>query len=147
MDKKLRVRIITPETVKYDDAADMVIMRCATGNMGILPGHMPCSAVLRDSGVTRIILDGGEHWVAVYGGIAQVANDNITILTAAAEWPEEIDLAVAQAEREDAERRLRENLDNIEIQSNQVSLRRALVRIEVSSYPIISRKGSQWKED
>jgi len=130
--KKVRLRIVTPEQVKVDEDADMVIMRCTTGNMGILPRHEACSAAL-DFGILRILDGGMERKIAVYGGLASIQNDVLTILTKDAEWPEDIDRARAEADREHAERRLQEKTDAIEIQHDQVLLRRALVQIEVSA--------------
>ena len=134
---KLRLRVATPEKVKYDRETDMVIMRCITGDMGILPHHEACSAIL-DYGVLRIIDGEEEHRMAVFGGIAQVLNDQVTILANDAQWPEDIDVALAEAERDRSSRRIQESVDVLEIQKDQVKMRRSLVQIEVSSYPILS---------
>ena len=130
--KKIRLRIVTPAKVKVDEPADMIIMRCTSGDMGVLPGHEPRSAVL-DYAPLRIRGGGYERHIAVYGGLAVIENDVLTILTDDAEWPEEIDLAQARADRERAEQRLRDREDDMELQYDQVLLRRALVQIEVSS--------------
>ena len=86
------MRIVTPNEIKFDENVDMIIMRCTTGDMGILPGHEPHSAVL-DHGEVRILDDGNERRLAVSGGIAEVRNNVLTILTSLAEWPEDIDRA------------------------------------------------------
>jgi len=135
-ENKIRLKIITPEKIKVDQDVRMVIMRCVTGDLGVLPGHKPCSALL-DYGLLRILADDSERRMAVYGGLAMIRNDVLTILTDDADWPEEIDLARANLDREYAEKRLREKLDDMEIQNDQVLLRRALVQIEVSSSSLI----------
>jgi len=137
-EKKVHLRIVTPEEVKVDEKADLVIMRCTTGDLGIMVGHEPRSAVL-DYGVLRILDDDAERRLAVFGGIAEVKDDVVTILTSIAERPEDIDRALAEEDRENAELRLENAEDDIEIQSSQVLLRRSLVRIEVSSYPILRK--------
>lgn len=131
--RKVRLRIITPEQIKVDEDVDRVIMRCTTGDMGILPGHEAYSTTL-NYGVLRILAGGVERRIAVYGGLATIQNNVLTILTIGAEWPEDIDRLHAEADREHAERRLQERTDDIEIQHDQVLLRRALVQIEVCSY-------------
>jgi len=136
--KKVHLRIITPEEIKVDEKTDMVIMRCTTGDMGILPGREACSVIL-DLGVLRILDGSSERKIAIFGGIAEMQKDVLTILTNDAEWPEDIDRARAEADREEAERRLESAVEDMEIQSHQVLLRRSLVRIEVSSYPLISK--------
>jgi F-type H+-transporting ATPase subunit epsilon len=64
------------------------------------------------------------------------------VLSDAAEWPEEIDRVRAEAAAERARHRLMQNTNDTDMQRAELSLRRALVRIEVSSYPIIHGKKS-----
>jgi len=135
--EKLRLRVTTPEKVKYDDEAEMVIMRCISGDMGVLPHHEACSAIL-DYGVLRIMNDGSERRMGVYGGIAQICDNLVTILANDAEWPEDIDIAFARAERERMENQMQESVDDLDIQRDQVLMRRTLVQMEVSSYPLIN---------
>ena len=134
-ENKVHIRIITPEEVKVDEPADLVIMRCTTGDMGVLPGHEPRSAVL-NYGALRIITGRLERRIAVYGGLATIQDDVLTVLAHDAEWPEDIDIDRANTDREHAEQRLQERTDDIELQNDQLLLRRALVQIEVSSYTI-----------
>ena len=136
MAKKLQLRVITPDEMKVDEPVDMVIMRCTTGDMGILPQREPVSAVL-DFGVLRIISNDEERWMAIYGGLAQVQNDEVLILCHGAEWPEEIDRHAVEHERAEAERRLKTAQDKAQHQKDQFDMRRALVQIEVSSYPLL----------
>ncbi|MCL2366052.1 MAG: ATP synthase F1 subunit epsilon [Oscillospiraceae bacterium] len=134
----LRLQITTPEAVKIDEDVDMVIMRCLTGDMGILPNHEPVSAML-DIGILRIFNGELERRMAVFGGIAQVNDNVVTILANDAQWPEDIDFAFVQSERDRIARRSKEDLDDLEIQRDHVLMRRTLVQIEVSSYPILSK--------
>jgi len=134
---KLRLRIATPDNVKYDEDAEMVIMRCISGDMGILANHEPTSAIL-DYGVLRIINDEEERRMAVFGGIAQVGDNKVTILANDAQWPEDIDMAFVEAERERMARRSQESLDDLTIQRDQILMRRTLVQMEVSTFPLIS---------
>ena len=133
---KLHLRIITPEKTKVDEEVDMVIMRCSTGEIGILPGHQPHAAVL-NLGVLRIKNNGSERYIAVYGGLVTVRDNLVTVLTGEAEWPEEVDLLRAHHTREQAELRLREKADDREILHDQALLRRALVQIEVSEGTLV----------
>ena len=137
--KKFTLRVITPGEVKLDEQVEMVIMRCTTGYMGILPSHEPRSAVL-DIGVMRIL--GGaesERWLAVFGGLAEIKDDVLTVLANAAEWPEDVDLAFAKAEHDRLEKQIQEHVDDIEIQRDQAHLWRNLVRIELSNFPSVDR--------
>jgi F-type H+-transporting ATPase subunit epsilon len=142
-ERKIRLRIITPNELKVDIQADMVIMRCTTGDMGILPGHIACS-VLLDFGVVRIFDDGQEYRIAVYGGVAEINENVLSIITTEAEWPEDIDRSRAESEREYLEQRLKEDLEDFEMHRDQVLLWRSLLQIEVSSEPTMGKR--DWKE-
>jgi len=132
------LRIVTPDELKVDTDADLVIMRCESGDMGIQPGHEERSAAL-DYGIARIINDGVERRIAISGGVARIKDDVLTLIANGADWPEDIDRAKAEAELEIAKRQLKESVDQLEVRRSQVSLRRALVQIEISSYPVISQ--------
>jgi F-type H+-transporting ATPase subunit epsilon len=135
---KLRLKVITPAKVKVDAEADMVVALCLGGDMGVLPGHMPLSAML-DIGALRIINGGAEEKLAVYGGFISIKNDVVTIVTREADWPDEIDVASALEERERVEQRARDIVDDIELQNDQILLRRALVQIEIGTSPFADR--------
>ena len=109
----------------------MVIMRCVDGDMGVLPGHEATSVALGD-GILRIITGAEEERMALFGGVAVVEDRTVRILTSIAQRPEEIDLMRAETDREQAELLLQERADDLRMQGQQVLLRRALVRIEVS---------------
>jgi F-type H+-transporting ATPase subunit epsilon len=134
---KLRLKIITPDHTKHDEDAELVIIRTTLGELGFMARHMDCSAVL-DYGVLRFFNDDLERRIAIFGGIAQMRDNVLTVLANDAEWPEDIDLARVEAEREQTERRLRDSVDNLEIQRDQILMRRTLVQMEVSAYPLIS---------
>ena len=136
--RKLNLRIATPDNIKYDQEAEMVIMRCITGDMGILADHEPTSAIL-DYGILRIFNDNEERRMAVFGGVVQVGDNKVTILANDAQWPEDIDMAFVEAERDRMERRSQETQDDLQIQKDQVLMRRTLVQMEVSTFPLISR--------
>jgi len=136
--RKLNLRIATPDNVKYDEEAEMVIMRCITGDMGILADHEPTSAIL-DYGILRIFNDEEERRMAVFGGIVQVGDNKVTILANDAQWPEDIDMAFVEAERDRMARRSQETQDDLQIQKDQVAMRRTLVQMEVSTFPLLSR--------
>lgn len=133
MDKKINLTITTPRGVKFVEKADMVIMRCIDGDMGVLPGHAPVSTTLGD-GILRIINNGMEKKLAVFGGIAEIEDKTVNIFSTIAQRPEEIDLERAERDRREAEETLREELEEHQIRKLQVLLHHSLVRIEVSTH-------------
>ena len=132
---KFRLRIITPTEVKIDEEVEMVVVRCTTGEMGIMANHEAWSMPL-DYGIARILGDDSEdseeRRIAIFGGFAVVHENLMTITTPSAEWAKDIDLAKAQADRDIAKRDLQEKTDKLEIQSAKLKLKRSLVEIEAS---------------
>ena len=137
--KQLRLRVITPTETKIDKSVDMVIMRCIDGDMGVLPGHQAHITVLAD-GVLRVLNGGRERRLAIFGGIAEVWQDVITVLTEEAHWPGDINKDRAQEARAHLERTIQERTDDRELLQDQILLRRALVKIEVGSLPLDSEE-------
>ena len=137
MSERLHLKIITPLRMLYDKDVDMVILRGENGDMGILPGHESRAAVL-GYGPLRIFKNGTEeNEVAILGGFAEIFHNRVTVLSDAAEWPDEIDRVRAEAAKTRAEQRILQRSADTDLQRAELSLRRALVRIEVSSYPLI----------
>ena len=131
-ENKIHLRIVTPERNLYDEHVDMVVMRAASGDIGFMYGHTPLTTTLA-YGVMRIIVDSSTELKAtVFGGFAEVMPDHITILSDAAEWPEEIDPTRAQSAKERAEERIRAHETTLDSKRAELALRRALVRLDVA---------------
>lgn len=128
---KINLNITTPRGLKFALQADMIIMRCIDGDLGVLYGHEPVSAVLGD-GILRIFQDGNKKKLALFGGIAEIDQEEVNIFTTIAQHPEEIDLERARTDREEAEAAMNEESEELQLQNSQLLLRRSLVRIEVS---------------
>ena len=79
-DKKIELRVVSAGRARQPELVDMVIMRCTTGDLGVLPGRVPISMTL-ESGMLRMFKDGKEEHISVMGGVANVSNDIVTIFT------------------------------------------------------------------
>ena len=128
-ENKIALKVITPNRQMFNGEADMVIMRTASGDVGIMHGHQPMVTVL-DYGVMRIQNEGEEDKnAAVFGGFAQIDKEGITVLTDIAEWSDEIDLERAEQARKRAEERLSKKANDLDVLRAELALKRALVRI------------------
>lgn len=85
----------------------MVCVRATSGEMGILPHHMPIVAPL-EIALVRLKHENEENvdYAAVHGGFIQVAPDRISILSEAAEMKDQIDVERAQKARDEAQKAL-----------------------------------------
>ena len=136
-EKKLEVFIITPdatesEKYKFHGHANMVILRCLTGDMGILPGRDACSAILAE-GALRVITDDGERKIAVLGGVFHFETDVLTLISQKALLPGEIDIAAAQAQAQECEARLGAEVSVGERDRLRKELQRTRVMLSVAA--------------
>ena len=127
-EKKLRLQIVTPSRVLCDETVDMVIMRASTGDMGVLPNHEPVVATL-SYGILRFKQDGKERKATIMTGFVEVEPDKVTILTDAAEWPEEIDIVRAEEAKKRALTRLQHKDQHNAVRA-EIALKKALLRLE-----------------
>lgn len=132
-EQKIDLKITTPRGLKFVERADMLIMRCVDGDLGVFAGHESVSVVLGD-GILRVFNDGIESKLAVFGGVAEIEDRKVNIFSTIAQRPEEIDLERAKADREEAEAAMQEESGELQLRNIQILLRHSLVRIEVSSH-------------
>ncbi|MCL1864092.1 MAG: ATP synthase F1 subunit epsilon [Defluviitaleaceae bacterium] len=137
VDKKIELRVIAPTMAtdkspyKFSKAVDMVIMRCTTGDIGILPGRMPVSMVL-GTGVLRIFDEDAENHMALVGGIAHVSDDVVTILSDVAQKPDEVNVEKVTADLEEFRRLYDETTDFNEKKKYSEETHRCQVLLEVA---------------
>lgn len=128
----MKVSVVTPDGPVYESDVEMVITKATSGELGILPGHIPLVAPL-EIGAVRLLNGGKTEYVAVTGGFVEVRDGQVTILAQAAEKAEDIDVDRALQAKERAESRLSETSQtNVDHKRAELALRRAINRINVS---------------
>lgn len=125
------LEIVTPERKVYAKEVDMIVVKGAEGELGILPNHIPLVTPLQIAPV-RIKSDNSEERIAVHGGFMEVRKDKVVILAEAAEMRGDIDVERARAAKERAERRLAARSDEIDFRRAQIALQKALNRLNVA---------------
>lgn len=132
MDKNFHLEVLTPHRKFYEGDVEEIIVTITTGQIGILKGHIPMTAAV-GTGTLKIKKDGQWREAFISGGFMEVKRDSVTILSGAVEWPEEIDVARAQAAKERAEEKLRQKRSKQEHLLAEAALKRALMRINIAS--------------
>ncbi len=125
----LNLRVVSPTRLVYEGDVNMVIVRTVEGDIGVLPGHENLTTIL-SMGLLRIIKGDSEEIISVLGGFCEVSKEGVTILSDAAELPSEIDVDRAKQSKERAEERINSGGTVSDVQRAELSLRRALVRLE-----------------
>ncbi|SDN60463.1 ATP synthase F1 subcomplex epsilon subunit [Fictibacillus solisalsi] len=132
--RTLDVSVVTPDGPVFEGTAEMVSSKAKSGELGVLPGHIPLVAPLTISAV-RVKQDGKTQYVAVSGGFIEVRPEKVTILAQAAELAEEIEVKRAEEAKERAERRLAEtNQNDLDQARAEYALRRAINRLDVANH-------------
>lgn len=132
--KTVAVSIVTPDGPVYDSDVEMVSTKALSGELGILPGHVPMVAPLA-IGAVRLKKGDSSELVAVSGGFLEVRPDKVTILAQTAETAEDIDLDRAIRAKQRAEDRLRQQKQSdTDFRRAELALRRALNRIQIAQH-------------
>ena len=125
------LRIITPDRVFYeDDAVTMVEFNTTEGEIGVYKKHVPTTVIIKP-GILTISKDDEIKEAALHAGFAEILEDKVTILAEIIEWPEEIDVARAEAAKQRAEERLQLKDSDTDIARAEIALQRAMARIEI----------------
>lgn len=94
----MQVDLVAVERAVWSGRAEMVVARTVDGDIGIMAGHAPLLAELREGFAARIQEpDGTVFGVAVHGGFLSVTGDGVSILAESAQMEDEIDIARARA--------------------------------------------------
>ncbi|MCA0170485.1 MULTISPECIES: F0F1 ATP synthase subunit epsilon [Bacillaceae] len=128
----LDVSVVTPDGPVYEGEAEMVSVKGTSGELGILPGHIPLVAPLTINAV-RFKNGADTHVLAVSGGFVEVRPKQVTILAESAELPSDIDVERARAAKERAEQRLNQaKQDNVDFKRAELALKRAINRLDLA---------------
>jgi F-type H+-transporting ATPase subunit epsilon len=128
---KINFKIATPERVVYKDEVDQITVPTMSGEITILPNHIPLISVLNSG---EIIVKKGEELIsmAVSGGFIEVLSEKVVVLADTAEKSDEIDLkraeeAIARAE----ELKSKRDVDTREFAGLTASIQKELARVRV----------------
>ncbi|WP_419661632.1 AtpC2: ATP synthase, subunit epsilon (ATP synthase F1 sector subunit epsilon) [Desulfosarcina variabilis str. Montpellier] len=77
----MKLLIILPADVFLDEAVDKVVASGPQGAFGIRPRHLDMAAALAPGILSYWTLDGGEHFLAVNGGILVKQGQQVQVAT------------------------------------------------------------------
>ncbi|OGH19468.1 MAG: ATP synthase F1 subunit epsilon [Candidatus Levybacteria bacterium RIFCSPHIGHO2_12_FULL_38_12] len=127
----IKLQVITPEKIIYDDNVDKIIVPTPNGQIAILPRHITLLSQVSDG---EIIVKKAttDHHIAVTGGFLEVRKNQATILADYAIESDAIQVAKAQEAKERAEKLLSEKLSEEDFAEIQSQLRRSLLELKVA---------------
>ncbi|OGV95829.1 ATP synthase F1 subunit epsilon [Microgenomates group bacterium RBG_16_45_19] len=129
---QLKLDIITQEKHLLSDTVDQITAPAATGEVTILPNHIPLFTRLND-GIIRYRKGTTAIEYAVLGGFMDVApGSHVTILADSAIRSADINLAKAEAAKAKAEAALQNKQSEVEFKLAEAALRKALLELKAA---------------
>ena len=126
-----KLNIVEPDGVFYEGEIDMLEFNTTEGEIGVLPGHIPMTVIIKPGIMTIYETGKEEKRAAIHAGFAEILPDHVTILAEIAEWPEEIDVARAEAAMERAQARIQEKASGTDMMRAETARLRAMARINL----------------
>ena len=131
MAETLELEIVTPTRRVLTERVSEVILPSEDGYLGVRPGHAPLLARL-DVGEVWYKKDGGESFLALSGGFAEVLRTGVSILAETCEPVDEIDSSRAESSKQRAETRIKAQGSETNFDRAELSVQRAMNRIGIS---------------
>lgn len=130
----LTLEIITPQKVVYKDDVDEVIVPTTSGQIAILPNHVPLLSRIKEGEIT---IKKGQvtDFLAITGGFLEVSKDKVTILADYAIRSHEIEVQKAIEAQKRAEKLMQEAKDKQNEKDFVLAegeLRKALLEIKIA---------------
>ncbi len=114
MDKTIRVKIVTPNNVVFDDQALMITMPGTLGEFGVLPNHEPLIAYLKE-GITKISTSDHIIKIFIYKGLVEITGTNVNLITEFAINIENIKSNEISSKIDQFKQMLNQETDNLKI--------------------------------
>ena len=111
----IRVDVVSAEESIFSGEAKFVALPGESGELGILPGHIPLITRIKPGAVRIEKAEGGEEFVFVAGGILEVQPNHITVLSDTAIRGKDLDEAKATEARKEAEEAVKNAKSDIDL--------------------------------
>ncbi len=134
MTKLLTLDIVTQEKRLLTVDTTRVTVETETGEITILPGHIPLLSKLKE-GLLRFEDDKGrEEIVAIFGGFLEVdAEGKVSVLADSAVRAKDIDLAKVQKAQSEAKMTLADKKREIEFAQAEAALKRTWLELKAAN--------------
>lgn len=130
---KIKIKIITPERILYEGEANQITLPAKTGEITILPNHVPLVASLQ-AGELVIKSEKEVIPMAISGGFLEVRpKSEVVILADTAEKVDEINIKRAEEARQRAQEFLKEKqMDARTYAALTAKIEKELARLKVA---------------
>ena len=130
MTTTIRCDIVSAEAEIFHGTATLVVATGEMGELGIAPRHAPLITRLKPGYVRVVPESGEEQFFYVSGGILEVQPQVVTVLADTAVRAKDLDEVAALRAKEDAERKLADRSETVEIAQAQAELSQAIAQLQ-----------------
>ena len=131
--KDILLKIVTPERSLFENRVSQVSVSTTTGQVTILPSHVPMVSVLQPGEIIAKQEGKEEDLMSVSGGFIEVLSDQVIILADTAERAAEIDEQRAEEARARAQELMSKKvLDAEQFAYFSAQLEKELARLRVA---------------
>ena len=115
----------------FDGEVEELIAPGQMGEFGVLPGHVPFLSVLFPGRLRFKTEESGDNTLIIHGGLADVKDDTVSILTDRSESPEEVDVAAARKDADAFQKELDELQDAGDSEREELDKKLRIARARV----------------
>jgi F-type H+-transporting ATPase subunit epsilon len=133
MPATLKLKILTPEGIVLETDVEQVTATAVDGELSILPEHEPLVTALAID-TFSYKKDGEDEFAAVMGGILEVRDNQVTVLSNVAELGGDIDVARALDSKARAEAERMQKTDKLDVYVSELAISRAVARLKAHEF-------------
>ena len=127
----MHIQVVTPEKVLLDEEADEVIIPTTSGEIAVLPHHIPLVSQIAP-GILVIKKHGREEDLVIQGGFVQVSETMVRVLADYAVAGKDISVAQAEEAKRKAEKAMKEKQSERDFALAEIEFQRAILELKVA---------------
>lgn len=129
----MSIDVMIPTRIVCKIKADEIVLPGLTGQIGVLSGHATLITGL-DTGLLRIKLNGKWTPIILFGGLAEIDGDHITVLANDVEELNNVELNEATQQLESITALIESAKTSKERLDASIELKKATARLEATNY-------------
>ncbi len=136
MSSKLTLDIVSQEKRLLSTEARQVTIPTVTGEITILPGHIPLVTKLSEGLLEYVDTQGQKEVVVIFGGFLELSVDGILSILADSVRASDIDLARVEKAQKEAEESLKDKSRDVEFALAESALRYASLQMKAAKHKV-----------
>lgn len=124
--------MVAPDRTVFEDEVRSAVFPAVYGYMGIMSNHEPMLVALKPGLMSYVDATGQDHFVSVSGGFLETSGSGAIVLAQDAVRSEEIDLAEAESQLEEARKVLRGESSSMTLNEAMHEFEKATSRRELA---------------